>query len=107
MAVLVNGNSASASELFAGAMQDFGAAKLVGTQTYGKGVMQNIITLPDGSGIRLTTHYYNPPYSDNYNGVGIPADYELEMASSAIADPALDTQLQKALSLLAGSEGSN
>lgn len=61
----------------------------------------------DGSGIRLTTHYYNPPYSDNYNGVGIPADYELEMASSAIADPALDTQLQKALSLLAGSEGSN
>ncbi len=102
MVVLINENTASAAELFT-----YDKCVTVGQTTYGKGVMQNIITLPDGSGIRLTTHYYNPPYSDNYNGVGIPADYELEMASSAIADPALDTQLQKALSLLAGSEGSN
>jgi len=69
--------------------------------------MQNIITLPDGSGIRLTTHYYNPPYSENYNGIGIPADYEVQMDASAIADPALDTQLQKALSLLTGEESGN
>lgn len=107
MVVLINENTASAAELFTSALLDYDKCVTVGQTTYGKGVMQNIITLPDGSGIRLTTHYYNPPYSDNYNGVGIPADYELEMASSAIADPALDTQLQKALSLLAGSEGSN
>ncbi len=107
MVVLINENAASAAELFTSALLDYDKCVTVGQTTYGKGVMQNIITLPDGSGIRLTTHYYNPPYSDNYNGVGIPADYELEMASSAIADPALDTQLQKALSLLAGSEGSN
>ena len=107
MVVLINENTASAAELFTSALLDYYKCVTVGQTTYGKGVMQNIITLPDGSGIRLTTHYYNPPYSDNYNGVGIPADYELEMASSAIADPALDTQLQKALSLLAGSEGSN
>ena len=107
MVVLINENTASAAELFTSALLDYDKCVTVGQTTYGKGVMQNIITLPDGSGIRLTTHYYNPPYSDNYNGVGIPADYELEMASSAIADPALDTQLQKALSRLAGSEGSN
>lgn len=107
MVVLINENTASAAELFTSALLDYDKCVTVGQTTYGKGVMQNIITLPDDSGIRLTTHYYNPPYSDNYNGVGIPADYELEMASSAIADPALDTQLQKALSLLAGSEGSN
>ncbi len=107
MVVLINENTASAAELFTSALLDYDKCVTVGQTTYGKGVMQNIITLPDGSGIRLTTHYYNPPYSDNYNGVGIPADYELEMASSAIADQALDTQLQKALSLLAGSEGSN
>ncbi|MBS1333260.1 MAG: PDZ domain-containing protein [Clostridiales bacterium] len=107
MVVLINENTASAAELFTSALLDYDKCVTVGQTTYGKGVMQNIITLPDGSGIRLTTHYYNPPYSDNYNGVGIPADYELEMASSAIADPALDTQLQKALSLLAGSEESN
>lgn len=107
MVVLINENTASAAELFTSALLDYDKCVTVGQTTYGKGVMQNITTLPDGSGIRLTTHYYNPPYSDNYNGVGIPADYELEMASSAIADPALDTQLQKALSLLAGSEGSN
>ncbi len=107
MVVLINENTASAAELFTSALLDYDKCVTVGQTTYGKGVMQNIITLPDGSGIRLTTHYYNPPYSENYNGVGIPADYELEMASSAIADPALDTQLQKALSLLAGSEGSN
>ena len=107
MVVLINENTASAAELFTSALLDYDKCVTVGQTPYGKGVMQNIITLPDGSGIRLTTHYYNPPYSENYNGVGIPADYELEMASSAIADPALDTQLQKALSLLAGSEGSN
>ena len=50
---------------------------------------------------------YNPPYSENYNGIGIPADYEVQMDASAIADPALDTQLQKALSLLTGEESGN
>ena len=135
MVVLINENTASAAELFTSALLDYDTREykdLVYTeedeqqyaqerayrqrkaqqeererQKQAERSQNQVLTLPDGSGIRLTTHYYNPPYSDNYNGVGIPADYELEMASSAIADPALDTQLQKALSLLAGSEGSN
>ena len=107
MVVLINENTASAAELFTSALLDYDKCVTVGQTTYGKGVMQNIITLPDGSGIRLTTHYYNPPYSENYNGIGIPADYEVQMDASAIADPALDTQLQKALSLLTGEESGN
>ena len=107
MVVLINENTASAAELFTSALLDYDKCVTVGQTTYGKGVMQNIITLPDGSGIRLTTHYYNPPYSENYNGIGIPADYEVQMDASAIADPALDTQLQKELSLLTGEESGN
>lgn len=79
MAVLVNGNSASASELFAGAMQDFGAAKLVGTKTYGKGVMQNTYTLKDKSSVVLTFAYFNLPNGENYDGVGITPNVEVTL----------------------------
>ena len=77
MAVLVNGNSASASELFAGALRDFEAAKLVGTKTYGKGVMQNTYTLQDHSAVSLTFAYFNLPNGENYNEVGISPDVEV------------------------------
>lgn len=102
MAVLVNGNSASASELFAGAMQDFSAAKLVGTRTYGKGVMQNTYTLKDKSSIVLTFAYFNLPKGENYNGVGISPDVEITLSEEQskhfyqLSDDE-DPQLQEAL----------
>ena len=59
--ILVDGNSASASEVFAGAMRDYGRAKLVGTTTFGKGIVQTLLPLGDGSAVKLTTaHYYSP-----------------------------------------------
>ena len=61
IAILVNGDSASASEVFTGAMKDYGRAVVVGTTSYGKGIVQNLIPLGDGSAIKLTTaHYYTP-----------------------------------------------
>lgn len=107
MAVLVNGNSASASELFAGAMQDFGAAKLVGTKTYGKGVMQNTYTLEDQSSIVLTFAYFNLPKGENYNGIGITPDVEIALSEDQskrfyqLTDQE-DPQLQEALAQVKG-----
>ena len=102
MAVLVNGNSASASELFAGAMQDFGAAKLIGTKTYGKGVMQNTYTLEDQSSVVLTFAYFDLPKGENYNGIGITPDVEVALSEEQskhfyqLTDQE-DPQLQEAL----------
>ena len=79
MAVLVNENTASAAELFAAALKDYELATLVGTTTFGKGSMQTIISLPDGSGLRLSTNYYNPPFSDNYNGIGVDPHITVEL----------------------------
>ena len=74
MVVLCNGSTASAGELFCSALQDYGVAKLVGTQTYGKGTMQRLYKLSDGSGLSMTVAYYLPPTSDNYHGVGVTPD---------------------------------
>ena len=82
MAVLVNENSASAAELFACALRDYGKAILVGTKTYGKGSMQTIYMLPDGTGLRLTTNKYNPPKTENYDGVGLTPDIEVELSEA-------------------------
>jgi len=79
MAVLVNGNTASAGELFCSALQDYKKAVIVGTQTYGKGSMQTIRQLSDGSGFVFTYRYYCPPYSDNYDGVGVTPDVKVEL----------------------------
>lgn len=78
MAVLVNGNTASAGELFCSALQDYGKAVIVGVQTYGKGCMQTIRYLSDGSGISITYRYYCPPFSENYDGVGVTPDIVVE-----------------------------
>jgi carboxyl-terminal processing protease len=75
MAVVVNGNTASAGELFAAAIKDYEAGKLVGDKTYGKGSMQSILSvLGDGSLLKVTTALYCPPVSENYDGVGITPD---------------------------------
>lgn len=96
MAVLVNGYSASASEIFTGALQDYGAAEIVGTQTFGKGIVQSIIGLSDGSAIKLTTSRYYTPNGVCIHGVGITPDYVVEQP----ADSEEDLQLQKAQEIL-------
>ncbi len=79
MTVLVNETTASAAELFACALKDYGKAFLVGQKTYGKGCAQTTYTLSDGSILVLTTSMYNPPSSDNYDGVGIVPSFEISL----------------------------
>jgi carboxyl-terminal processing protease len=84
MAVLVNGNSASASEIFAGAVKDYERATLVGTQTFGKGIVQTIRQLSDGSAIKLTIARYYTPNGVCIHGEGITPDIVLEYDSEAV-----------------------
>ncbi|MBR6290692.1 MAG: S41 family peptidase [Clostridia bacterium] len=78
IAVLVNGSTASAGELFCAALQDYKKAVIVGVQTYGKGCMQTVRSLSDGSGIAFTYRLYNPPFSPNYDGIGVTPDVIVE-----------------------------
>lgn len=78
MTVLCNENTASAGELFTAALKDYQMATVIGVTTYGKGTMQTIISLSDGSGVRITEYYYNPPYSENYHLKGIEPDIIVE-----------------------------
>ena len=107
MVLLVNGNSASAAELFTGALQDYNWAKVVGTQTFGKGIVQSIFRLPDGSGIKFTTEQYFTPNGRDINGVGIAPDVVVEIPENAYKDGLVtedeDTQLQKAIEILSES----
>ena len=101
MAVLVNGNSASASEIYAGAIQDYGLGRIVGTQTYGKGVVQQIFDLKDGTCVKLTIAEYFTPKGRNINGKGIAPDVEVEYEADE-TDPKADNQLDKALETVKG-----
>ncbi|MCF0186895.1 MAG: S41 family peptidase, partial [Bacteroidaceae bacterium] len=76
--LLINDYSASSSEIFAGAIRDFEYGTLIGTKTYGKGIVQNTTKFKDGSGICLTTEYYYTPSGECIHGVGIDPDIELE-----------------------------
>ncbi len=106
MAVLINESTASAGELFAAALQDYDRAPLIGTVTYGKGTMQEIVTLSDGTAFGISTYMYYPPFSDCYEGVGVIPDYPCEMSESAASvnfyklTDDMDTQLQKAVEVL-------
>lgn len=99
MSVLVNGQSASASEIFAGAVQDYGKAEIIGTQTYGKGVVQNLFDLKDGTCVKLTTSEYFTPKRRNIDGKGITPDVKIEYKYNA-KDPKADNQLDKAVSVV-------
>ena len=101
MAVLINGNSASASEIFAGAIQDYKLGTLVGTTTYGKGIVQNIYSLGDGTSLKLTTSEYFTPNGRNIHGIGIKPDIEVKYEYDE-ANPTEDNQLQAAIEHLKG-----
>jgi len=104
--ILVNGNSASASELFSGAMKHYGLATIVGTQTYGKGVAQSIYDLDDGSQLRITSYQYLLPDGSNIDGIGVTPDIEVlpfegfENEYISSLEPENDAQLQKAIEIL-------
>ena len=102
--ILTNENTASSSEILAGALKDLGKAKIVGTTTYGKGVIQQILTLPDGSGLKITTEKYLTPNRTEINEIGIEPDETVELPESVEnvlnVDRNQDTQLQKAIEML-------
>jgi len=102
MAVLINNNTYSAAELFAAALKDYGKALLVGETTHGKGTMQTIIPLSDGSAVSISTAMYNPPFSDNYEGKGVEPQIKVGMPENLKKNFYLmsadeDLQLQRAI----------
>ncbi len=103
MAVLVNGNSASAAELFAASLRDFKGAKLIGETTFGKGVMQTTRALPDGGAITLTVATYQTTRSACYHGVGLVPDETISAGDNTIIsniDPETDPQLAAGIAAL-------
>jgi carboxyl-terminal processing protease len=99
--VLVNEHTASASEITAGALQDDGVASLIGTRTFGKGVMQTLTQLADGAAIKITTAHYLTPSHRDINLKGIEPDLAvLEPNNSRLGDPTKDPQLRAALDFL-------
>lgn len=104
MAVLMNGASASASEILAGALQDYNAAVIVGTQSYGKGIVQSVLDLQDGTALKLTTAKYYTPNGNNIHGIGITPDVEIDLPEELKKEVTLsfeeDVQLQKAIEVL-------
>jgi len=104
LVVLIDGDTASAAEIVAGAIQDDGVGTLVGTRTFGKGVVQSVFPLPDGSAFKVTTARYTTPKGRDIDGVGIAPDVAVSQpAGRTRGDPATDPQLRAALDLLARS----
>ena len=104
MAVLVNGNSASASEIFSGCLKDYGVAKIVGTTTYGKGIVQSVMKLKDGSAVKLTIAQYFLPSGTAVHKVGVEPDVEVELNDDQKRKITIehdkDNQLQEAIKQL-------
>ena len=114
MVLLVNGNSASAAEVFSGAVKDYGLATLVGTTTFGKGIVQKYFSFEDGSAIKITIANYYTPNGTNIHGIGIVPDVEVEWdGEEEFTDPSdyykleqkewemQDNQFEKAVEVLA------
>lgn len=102
--VLTNENTASSSEILAGALKDHNKAKIVGKKTYGKGVIQQLLTLPDGSGLKITAEEYLTPNKTKINKIGIEPDEKVELPDTVknvlTIEEKDDTQLQKAIEIL-------
>ncbi len=106
MVVLVNEYSASAAEILSGAIKDSGIGKLVGKTTFGKGIVQDVIPLQDGSAIKLTVANYYTRGGNDIHLKGIEPDIEVELDTDAYLDDGKDTQLDKAVEVLLGEMGS-
>ena len=105
LVVLINQNSASASEILAGAVHDSGTGELVGTKTFGKGLVQDMYMLPDGSAVKLTIEKYYTPSGICIHGDGIIPNYVVELQEGerkSVADEGYDTQLQKGVEVIKG-----
>lgn len=97
LVVLVNGNSASASEILAGAIKDYKKGTLLGTTTFGKGIVQRVLPLTDGTALKLTISAYYTPNGNNIHGVGIEPDVVCEFDSDAYYEDGIDNQLDAAV----------
>ncbi|PWM68152.1 MAG: carboxyl-terminal protease [Clostridiales bacterium] len=109
MAVLVNGNTASAAELFTAALRDYDKAEIVGETTYGKGSMQEIVNLPGGGAASVSVSTYLPPCGVSYDGEGIDPDYPVSLPEETLQNyhkmtDEQDLQLQKAIEIVAAME---
>ena len=102
--ILTNENTASASEILVGALKDLGKAKIVGTKTFGKGVIQQILRIKDGSGLKVTVEEYQTPNRNKINKIGIEPDEKIELPDTVENTLNIkeneDTQLQKAIEML-------
>ena len=94
--LLVNENTASASEILTGALRDHGLATIIGTRTFGKGITQVIAPLDDGSGVKITNSNYYTPNGENIHKVGIEPDIEVELDYDKYKDEGIDNQLEAA-----------
>lgn len=104
LVIMINGDSASASEVFTGAMKDYNRATVVGVTSYGKGIVQNLMPLGDGSAIKITTAHYYTPSGFDLHGKGIEPDVEVvldeKLKTQAVVKPEEDNQIQKAVEVL-------
>ena len=106
MVVLMNENTASAAELFCAALKDYEKATLIGVTTFGKGTVQSINRLSDNSALKISSARYSPPFSDNYDGIGVEPHIEIRIGEEFMGRPVErltleeDTQLREALQVL-------
>jgi len=108
LAVLVNGFTASASEITSGAIQDSGAGVIVGTRTFGKGVVQTIYPMPDGSAVKITTARYLTPKGRDINAIGITPDIVVpDVNPNDLGNPKTDSQLQRAAAYIESKIGTS
>lgn len=102
LVVLINGYSASASEILAGAIKDYGLGELVGTTTFGKGIVQRVLSLSDGTALKLTVSTYFTPNGNNIHGIGIEPDEVCEFDADRYYGEGYDNQLERAKEIVAG-----
>ena len=100
MVVIADANTASASEILTGALQDYGIATVIGTQTFGKGIVQDVIPLGDGTGVKITSSKYYTPNGENIHGIGITPDIVVEWDYESYEKDGTDNQLEAAKTFL-------
>ena len=100
LVIIVDGNSASAAEILTGAVKDYKAGIILGTKTYGKGIVQQVLPFGDGSGVKITIANYFTPKGTNIHGIGITPDEELEFDYEAYLDDEKDNQLERAIEII-------